>query len=124
MMILTCSRYPFILQDFGSIVGAQSGEEALRELLRQDFDLIILDVKLPTMNGFELAALIRQRERFRRTPIIFLTALSSHKEDWQKARSLGAAEVMRKPFSPDFLRAKVLDVLLGGSVGAESDSAS
>src|SRR5438046_7057030 len=55
-----------------NIVTASSGTDALRHLLREDFALILLDVRLPVMDGFETAALIRQRERFRYTPIIFL----------------------------------------------------
>src|SRR5437762_7648182 len=60
-----------------NIVTASSGTDALRHLLREDFALILLDVRLPVMDGFETAALIRQRERFRYTPIIFLSAIDT-----------------------------------------------
>src|SRR5215471_18360800 len=64
-----------------NIVIADSGQEALRQLLRQDFALILLDVRLPVMDGFETAALIRQNERFRYTPIIFLSAIDTLESD-------------------------------------------
>jgi CheY-like chemotaxis protein len=73
-----------ILEDLGQeLVQATSGKEALRHLLRDDFAVILLDVKMPEMDGFETATLIRERERSRHTPIVFLTA---HKDEEQLFR--------------------------------------
>ncbi|HYO80791.1 MAG TPA: response regulator, partial [Bryobacteraceae bacterium] len=67
-----------VLDDLGEeMVKAQSGKEALRACLEHDFAVILLDVKMPDMDGFETAAMIRERDRSRDTPIIFLTALKS-----------------------------------------------
>ncbi len=90
------------------LVKAQSGREALRCLLHeQDFAVILMDVKMPEMDGFETAALIHQRNRSRHTPIIFLTAYETN--DVQRARgySLGAVDYLGKPIVPEVLRAKV-----------------
>ena len=64
-----------------NIFTASSGTEALRLLLREDFALILMDVRLPVMDGFETAALIRQRRRFRYTPIIFISAIDTLESD-------------------------------------------
>ena len=69
------------------IVKAASGAEALRYLMRQDFALILLDVRMPEMDGFETATLIRQRERSRYTPIIFLSAIDTLESDVFRASS-------------------------------------
>src|SRR6266545_2511306 len=70
-----------VLESLGQeIVKAQSGREALKHLLNEDFAVILLDVMMPGMDGFETASLIRQRERSRHTPIIFLTALGKSEE--------------------------------------------
>src|SRR4029077_15791036 len=67
--------YRSILEDLGqNLVFARSGDEALREVLRQEFAVILLDVNMPGMNGFETAALIRRRKKSALTPIIFITA--------------------------------------------------
>jgi CheY-like chemotaxis protein len=69
--------YETILEELGeNIIRANSGEEALRLVLKQDFAVILLDVNMPTMNGFETASLIRNRRKSARTPIIFLTAFT------------------------------------------------
>src|SRR5215510_202704 len=66
-----------LLTDLGqNLVRAESGFDALRLLLHQEFALIILDVDMPIMNGFETAALIRERDQLRHTPIVFLTAIN------------------------------------------------
>jgi two-component system sensor histidine kinase/response regulator len=89
------------------VVTAQSGREALLYLLDQDFAVIVLDIMMPDMDGFETAAYIRQRERSRHTPIIFLTALGRTEEHIRRGYDLGAVDYMTKPFIPEFLRAKV-----------------
>jgi|GEM_PF-2363315 len=89
-----------------TIVGASSGEEALRRLLSDDFAVILLDVNMPGLDGFETAALIRSRRRSEHTPIIFLTA---YPDDTFASRgySLGAVDYILTPVVPDVLRAKV-----------------
>ncbi len=90
-----------------NLVRASSGEEALKCLLRDEFAVIILDVHMPGLDGFETAAVIREREKTRDTPIIFLTA--AHRADVHVSLgySLGAVDYMMKPFDPDVLRSKV-----------------
>ena len=89
------------------IVKAQSGREALRHLLDSDFAVILLDVMMPGMDGFETATLIRQRERSRHTPIIFLTALGKSEEHLIRGYDVGAVDYLFKPIVPDVLRSKV-----------------
>jgi signal transduction histidine kinase/DNA-binding response OmpR family regulator len=96
-----------ILESLGqTIVKAYSGREALRCLLRDDFAVILLDVNMPEMDGFETAALIRQRKRSEQTPIIFVTALADERHV-TKGYSLGAVDYIATPVDPDVLRAKV-----------------
>src|SRR5215475_5040621 len=90
-----------------NLVRVESGLDALRLLLHSEFVLIILDVDMLIMNGFETAALIRQREKSRRTPIIFLTAINKTEQHVFKGFSLGADDYLTKPFVPEVLRAKV-----------------
>jgi two-component system sensor histidine kinase/response regulator len=89
------------------IVKAESGREALRQLLEHDFAVIVLDVMMPDMDGFETAALIRERERSRHTPIIFLTALGRGEEHIRRGYNVGAVDYLTKPFVPEILRTKV-----------------
>lgn len=89
------------------LVKAQTGEEALRLLLERDVALILLDVQLPTMDGFEVARLVRQRERSRDTPIIFITAFSQSDSDVLKGYALGAVDFLFKPIVAEVLNAKV-----------------
>ncbi|HEY1338820.1 MAG TPA: response regulator [Bryobacteraceae bacterium] len=97
-----------VLEALGQIVvKAESGREALRQLLEHDFAVIVLDVMMPEMDGFETAALIRQRERSRTTPIIFLTALGRSDEHMRRGYDLGAVDYMTKPFVPEILRSKI-----------------
>ncbi len=86
---------------------ATSGEGALKHLLEQDFALILLDVMMPGMDGYQTAALVRQRARTRHIPIMFLTAMSSNSADLMKGYAHGAADYLVKPYDPDILRAKV-----------------
>src|SRR5437763_3258310 len=88
------------------LVLARSGVEALARLLEQDFALIILDVAMPGMDGFETARLVRSRARNRATPIIFITGLSWQDEEILKGYELGAFDFLIKPIRPEVLRAK------------------
>src|SRR5215472_3654564 len=88
------------------LVLVQSGVEALRRLLEQDFAVILLDVKMPGMDGFETAELIRSRKRSRHTPILFLTAYKND-EHLFRGYDLGAVDFLFKPIIPEILRSKV-----------------
>lgn len=97
-----------ILESLGhNLVRAKSGKEALRCLLDQDFAVILLDVQMPEMDGLETAALIRQRERSRHTPIIFLTAFSTSNQMVFQGYALGAVDYLFKPIEPQILTAKI-----------------
>jgi CheY-like chemotaxis protein len=89
-----------------NIVEAKSGREALRELLRQDFAVVLLDVNMPGMDGFETAAMIRQRKNSEHTPIIFITAYSDDTHARQ-GYSLGAVDYIITPVIPEVLKSKV-----------------
>ncbi len=89
-----------------TLVLAHSGVEALARLLEQDFALIILDVAMPGMDGFETAKLVRSRERNRATPIIFITGLSWQDDAVLRGYELGAFDFLMKPIRPEVLRAK------------------
>ncbi|OLE23670.1 MAG: response regulator [Catenulispora sp. 13_1_20CM_3_70_7] len=89
------------------LVTASSGEQALRAVLREDFAVILLDVRMPGMDGFEVASHIRLRERSRDTPIIFLTAAGDGPHQTLRGYAAGAADYLTKPFDPWVLRAKV-----------------
>lgn len=90
-----------------NLVQATSGREALRCLLKQDFAVILLDVNMPAMDGFETAALIRQRPNSEHTPIIFVTAFSTTDELVYKGYSLGAVDYLFTPIIPEVLKSKV-----------------
>jgi PAS domain S-box-containing protein len=88
-------------------VRARSGAEALERLAREDFAAVLLDVRMPGMDGFETAAIIRQTSHTREIPLIFVTASDLTNEDRQKAYANGAVDYLTKPLDPDALRAKV-----------------
>ncbi len=90
-----------------NLVTAMSGEEALSLILRQEFALVLLDVAMPGMDGFEVATIIRQHDRFKTLPIIFVTASVNHLEWIFKAYSVGAVDFLLKPLDPHAVRAKV-----------------
>jgi len=96
-----------VLASTGDVICAQSGEEALRFLLKEDFAIILLDVLMPGIDGYETAALIRQREQSRRTPIIFLTAINKEQAHMLRGYDVGAVDYVFKPFDPVMLRSKV-----------------
>ncbi|HKR08091.1 MAG TPA: ATP-binding protein [Gemmatimonadaceae bacterium] len=97
-----------ILEPLGQkLVRANSGPEALKCVLAGDFATILLDVQMPDMNGFEVAEIIKSRERSRTIPIIFLSAISKEEAYVFKGYSMGAVDYVFKPFNPDVLRMKV-----------------
>ncbi|HEV3169968.1 MAG TPA: response regulator [Actinocrinis sp.] len=90
-----------------TLVRANSGEEALKALLTDDFAVILLDVQMPGLDGFETAAHIKRRERTKDIPIIFLTAVSNGPHHTFRGYAAGAVDYLAKPFDPWILRAKV-----------------
>ncbi len=97
-----------VLESLGEeVVKAQSGREALLHLLDNEFAVVLLDIMMPVMDGFETAALIRQRDRSRYTPIIFLTALGQNEDHVLRGYDLGAVDYISKPIVPQILRSKV-----------------
>jgi PAS domain S-box-containing protein len=97
-----------ILEPLGhQLVRANSGEEALRHILRQEFAVVLMDVQMPGMSGFETVQLIKSRERSKHLPIIFLTAISKDEQYVFEGYSAGAVDYMSKPFNPAVLRSKV-----------------
>jgi PAS domain S-box-containing protein len=97
-----------VLEDPGyHVVRAQSGAEALRLLLKREFAVILLDIHMPEMDGFEVAATIKQRARSRHTPIVFLTATHDDVGAIYRAYKMGAVDYLTKPFDDVVVRAKV-----------------
>jgi CheY-like chemotaxis protein len=93
-----------LLEDLGARIHvAQSGEEALREVLKHEFAAILLDVRMPGIDGFETAAAIRSLERFRRVPIIFLSAQGDRRADGRDEY----CEFILKPIEPEVIRPRV-----------------
>src|SRR5512135_1723392 len=97
-----------VLADLGqNLVKAQSGREALRHLLERDFAVIVLDVNMPDMSGFETASLIRARPRSKHTPIVFMTAISQSDASAMLGYEMGAVDYIYTPVAPEVIRAKV-----------------
>ena len=97
-----------ILEPLGqTLLLAHSGEEALKCVLQHEFACILLDVQMPEMNGFDVAQIIKSRERSRYIPIIFLSAINKEDSYVFKGYSMGAVDYVFKPFNPDVLRSKV-----------------
>jgi two-component system, sensor histidine kinase and response regulator len=97
-----------MLQGLGqNLIKANSGREALKWLLTHDFAVVLLDVKMPEMDGFETATLIRQRDKSRHTPIIFLTAADKSQTQAVRGYAVGAVDYLVKPIVPEFVRSKV-----------------
>ncbi|HET7457393.1 MAG TPA: ATP-binding protein [Gemmatimonadaceae bacterium] len=97
-----------ILEPLGQrLVRANSGDEALKRILQEEFAAILLDVQMPGLSGFDTARIIKSRERSRAIPIIFLTAISKDEEYVFRGYEVGAVDYMFKPFNPDVLRSKV-----------------
>src|SRR5689334_9888200 len=101
--------YRTILGDLGdNLVEATSGAEALRLLMAHDFAVILLDVNMPGMDGFETASLIHEHPRFENTPIIFVTAINVSDLDRLRGYDLGAVDYVTVPVIPEILRSKVI----------------
>ena len=95
-----------VLDDIGDVVLAKTGEDALRQLLMGEFAVILLDVYMPGMDGYETARIIRGREQTRRIPIIFLSAINKEHEHLMRGYSMGAVDYVFKPVEPIVLRSK------------------
>lgn len=96
-----------VLEDVGDVVVARSGEEALRHLLKGDFAVILLDVYMPGLDGYETAGIIRSREQTKRIPIVFLSAVNKETEHLLRGYAMGAVDYVFKPVDPIVLRSKV-----------------
>ncbi|HEY6662137.1 MAG TPA: response regulator, partial [Sphingomicrobium sp.] len=96
-----------VLEDLGEIVLARSGEEALRHLLRGEFAVILLDVYMPGMDGYETAQIIRNRDQTKGIPIVFLSAVNKEAEHLLRGYAMGAVDYVFKPVDPIVLRSKV-----------------
>src|SRR4051794_19914194 len=95
------------LEDLGEVVAAKSGEEALRHLLKGEFAVILLDVYMPGMDGYETAQIIRSRDQTKGIPIVFLSAVNKEAEHLLRGYSMGAVDYVFKPVDPLVLRSKV-----------------
>src|SRR5690242_6063737 len=101
--------YRTILEELKeNLVEATSGTEALRLLMQQDFALILLDINMPGMDGFETAHLIHEHPRFENIPIIFVTAVNITELDRLRGYKLGAVDYVTVPIVPEILRGKVM----------------
>src|SRR3954451_1616852 len=106
-----------VLQPLGlNLIAAASGEEVFRQLLKHEFAVILLDVQMPVMDGFEIAAHVKRREKTRHVPIIFLSAVSLEPGDVVQGYEAGAVDYLTKPIEPWVVRAKVaafVDIWIG-----------
>ena len=96
-----------VLDDVADVVVANSGEEALRHLLKGEFAVILLDVYMPGMDGYETAQMIRSREQTKRIPIVFLSAVNKESEHLLRGYAMGAVDYVFKPVDPIVLKSKV-----------------
>src|SRR3954454_10634194 len=96
-----------VLEDLGEVVLARSGEEALRHLLKGEFAVILLDVYMPGMDGYETAQIIRNRDQTKGIPIVFLSAVNKEAEHQLRGYAMGAVDYVFKPVDPIVLRSKV-----------------
>ncbi|MFL6763285.1 MAG: response regulator [Sphingomicrobium sp.] len=96
-----------ILEDLGEVVPARSGEEALRHLLKGEFAVILLDVYMPGMDGYETAQIVRGRDQSKGIPIVFLSAVNKEAEHLLRGYAMGAVDYVFKPVDPVVLRSKV-----------------
>jgi CheY-like chemotaxis protein len=96
-----------VLEDISEVITAASGEEALRHLLKGEFAVILLDVYMPGMDGYETAQIIRNREQTKRIPIVFLSAVNKETEHLMRGYAMGAVDYVFKPVDPLVLRSKV-----------------
>jgi PAS domain S-box-containing protein len=96
-----------VIEDLAIVETASSGDEALRHLLKGEFAVILLDVFMPGMDGYETAQIIRQRDQTKRIPIVFLSAVNKEKEHLMRGYAMGAVDYVFKPVEPVVLRSKV-----------------
>ncbi len=96
-----------VIEEVADVVVASSGEEALRQLLKGEFAVILLDVYMPGLDGYETAQIIRSREQTKRIPIVFLSAVNKEAEHLIKGYSMGAVDYVFKPVEPVVLQSKV-----------------
>jgi PAS domain S-box-containing protein len=96
-----------VLEDVGEIVTANSGEEALRQLLKGEFAVILLDVYMPGLDGYETAQIIRTREQTKRIPIVFLSAVNKETEHLMRGYAMGAVDYVFKPVDAIVLKSKI-----------------
>ena len=96
-----------VIEDLADVETAASGEEALRHLLKGEFAVILLDVFMPGMDGYETAQIIRERDQTKRIPIVFLSAVNKEKEHLMRGYAMGAVDYVFKPVEPVVLRSKV-----------------
>lgn len=96
-----------VLSPIADVASASSGKDALRQLLKSDFAVILLDVFMPGMDGYETAAVIREREQTAKVPIIFLSAVNKETEHLMRGYAMGAVDYVFKPVDPIVLRSKV-----------------
>ena len=96
-----------VLEDISEVVTAKSGDEALRHLLKGEFAVILLDVYMPGMDGYETAQIIRNRDQTKRIPIVFLSAVNKETEHLMRGYAMGAVDYVFKPVDPLVLRSKV-----------------
>src|SRR6516162_322430 len=102
------SSYEVMLRDIGeNLIQASSGREALKHLLKTDIAVVLMDVCMPELDGFELAAMIREHPRFHRTAIIFISAIHLTDVDRLRGYAMGAVDYVPVPVIPEVLRAKV-----------------
>src|SRR5256886_15265340 len=100
--------YQSVLSELGqNLVCARSGLEALDKLMREEFAVVLLDVSMPEMDGFEAARLIHEHPRFEKTPIIFVTGVHLHDLDRPQGHKVGAVDYLSLPGVPGILRSKV-----------------
>ncbi len=100
--------YEVILADLQeNLIKANSANEALHQLLRHEFAVVLIDVVMPDLNGFELAAMIREHPRYQRTAIIFVSAIQMSEPDLLRGYEAGAVDYVPVPVVPELLRAKV-----------------
>src|SRR5919112_1575415 len=96
-----------VLEDIGEIVPARSGEESLRHLLKGEFAVILLDVYMPGMDGYETAQIIRSRDQSKGIPIVFVSAVNKEAEHLLRGYAMGAVDYLFKPVDEVVLRSKV-----------------
>jgi len=96
-----------VIEEIADVVVASSGEQALRALLKDEFAVILLDVYMPGMDGYETAQIIRNREQTKRIPIVFLSAVNKETVHLMRGYSMGAVDYVFKPVDPLILRSKV-----------------